>query len=360
MFSEQSCQVTLYPQKLQNSCSYIPQYKKKKKIKGKILQIPIINAYNRKNLGAIPSTIENILHKRNNGDIIRFSFNVNEVNENEDKIKKQKYEKGIFTHKLNIRHLMLSPRFNYSEIEKEKYLPGPGQYYNNNSTLNKEGNFRYKGIFNYGREEIPLNFSDNDNNNIGPGKYNINSIKSNRNIYISPINRFKKTKLEFYKKILGPGAYDVNLNIGTKYKNNIKSSFFKNNFISRNQIINKKSENIPGPGTYELRRPLLIKNQSFDKIKSFRDIKNEIIKKMNLKNKENKLNDNVDNSNNVIEDNKIENVKKLKGFTMEKNIPRFVFPGKKNDQSPGPGYYSPILNSKHNEFNINEDNKWMI
>ena len=356
MFSEQGCQVTIYPQKLQNSCSYIPQYKKKKKTRGKILNIPIINAYNRKNLGSIPSTIENILHKRNNGDIIRFSFNINETSEKEYKKKYNKNENQLFTHKLNLRQLLLSPRFNYSDIEKEKYLPGPGQYYNSKSTLNKDS-FRYNGIFNYGREEIPLNFSD-DNNNIGPGKYEIKNIKSNRNIYISPFNRFKKTKWEFYKKILGPGAYDVNLDIGNKYKNNIKSSFFKNNFISRNQ--NKKSENVPGPGTYDLRKPLLIKNKSLDKMKSIRDIKNDIIKKINLKNKDNKLLDNIENSDNIIEDNKKENIKKLKGFTMKKNIPRFVFPGQNTNHSPGPCYYNPILNPKHNEFNINQDNKWMI
>ena len=360
MFSEQSSQVTIYDQKLKNSFSYILQNKKKKKIKGKILNIPIINAYNRKNLGAIPSSIENILHKRKNGDIIRFSFNVNEINEKEKEIKNDNnQEKKIFSNKLNMRQLILSPRFNYSEIEKEKYLPGPGQYNNNKSTLNKEGNFLYNGIFNYGREEIPINFSDN-NKNIGPGKYEINQIKSNRNIYISPINRFKKTKSEFYKKILGPGAYDVNLNIGNKYKNNIKSSFFKNNSNSRNNNFNKESESVPGPGSYELRKPIFIKNKSFDKIKNFGDIKNDIIKKMNLKKKNVKLIDNVDNSNNIIEDEKIENVKKLKGFTIEKNIPRFLFPGKKINHFPGPGYYSPILNSKHNEFNINEDNKWII
>ena len=30
------------------------------------------------------------------------------------------------------------------------------------------------------------------------------------------------------------GVYDVNLNIGNKYKNTIKQSFFNNNFNSRN------------------------------------------------------------------------------------------------------------------------------
>ena len=50
-----------------------------------------------------------------------------------------------------------------------------------------------------------------------------------------------------------------------------------------------------------------MKNKSCEKIKNFRDIKNEIIKKMNLKlRKINKLNNNVDNSNNIIEGYRIE------------------------------------------------------
>ena len=63
MFSEQSCKLTLYPQKLQNLCSYILFLNlKKEKIKGKIFHKTIINTYNRKNLAAISSTIGNILH----------------------------------------------------------------------------------------------------------------------------------------------------------------------------------------------------------------------------------------------------------------------------------------------------------
>ena len=44
---------------------------------------------------------------------------------------------------------------------------------------------------------------------------------------------------------------------------------------------------------------------------------------------------------------------------MEKNIPRFAFPGRNKNYFPGPCYYNPKLHSGNYEFNSNEDNKWI-
>ena len=44
---------------------------------------------------------------------------------------------------------------------------------------------------------------------------------------------------------------------------------------------------------------------------------------------------------------------------MEKNIPRFVFPGNNKEHVPGPCYYNPKLQLNRYEFNTNDDNKWM-
>ena len=365
MYSEKSSQVTLYPPKIKNTLIKTSQEKKKLNL-GKIYHGPLYTAYNRKTLGSIPSSTENILYQKNNGEILRFSFNINEKEINEKETENP--------NKPNIKNnIILSPRFNYSNIEKEKYFPGPGQYNTNNISSFKNndiGNYRYNGIFNFGRDEIPINLSDN-NYKVGPGKYDQNLLKNHKNIYISPFNRFKKSKHEFYKKILGPGAYDVNLNFGEKYKNGI-SSFFQtevNNKKNKKIIIednneNNNSENSPGPGSYNLTKNFIKKNYSKDNLKKYKyisDIKNEIKKK--IKNDDNDDFLIVDNNDKIIieecEHKLKDKIQKLKGFTMEKNIPRFAFPGRNKNYFPGPCYYNPKLHSGNYEFNSNEDNKWI-
>ena len=47
--------------------------------KSKIYRGPTISAYNRQSLGTIPSNIENILYMKKDGDIVRYSFNINDT-----------------------------------------------------------------------------------------------------------------------------------------------------------------------------------------------------------------------------------------------------------------------------------------
>ena len=361
MLTEKGSQVTIYPPKLKTKSSISQDFSLNKSTTklGKIYRGPIYTAYNRKTIGSIPSTIENILFQTNKGEILRCSYNINEndikLNDNE-----------ILNNKIHIRkNNDIAPRFNYSNIEKEKYSPGPGQYNTNNISSfinNNEVNYRYNGLFNYGRNEIPINVNEN-NSNIGPGKYNNDLLKSERKIYISPFNRFQKTKHDYYQKVLGPGTYDINLNISDKYKNDNKSKIFKTEINNtKNKKIIKEKEISPGPGSYEISKSFLKKNNSRNNIKIYKyisDIKSTI--KDNINYEENEIDE--------IEYNKLKKelyeidennrIKKLKGFTMEKNIPRFVFPGKNKEHVPGPCYYNPKLQLNRYEFNTNDDNKWM-
>ena len=44
---------------------------------GKLYRGPVISAYNRQSLGTIPSAVENILFQKKNGEVLKFSFSLN-------------------------------------------------------------------------------------------------------------------------------------------------------------------------------------------------------------------------------------------------------------------------------------------
>ena len=191
MKTNKTTQVTIYSPKHAITSNTI----RKKLRYGKLYTGPISNAFNRKSLGSIPSSIENILFQNKNGDILKFSFNVNESNSKNENYKINNLSNQKLHNKKD-----LSSRFNYTQIEDQKYYPGPGQYQSDYLTtennLNDNNNFRYNNIFSYGRENIPIKTKGNDDNIIiGPGRYNLDYYnKTEKNIYISQDERFKKFK----------------------------------------------------------------------------------------------------------------------------------------------------------------------
>jgi hypothetical protein len=359
--------------------------------KSKIYRGPTISAYNRQNLGTIPSNIENILYMKKDGDIVRYSFNINDSfnknnnsnnnDNNMSKISDSSFKnKSIQSQKLNNikkNNIIYSERFFDEKLENSKYSPGPGEYSNSsiNSSFNTN-NFRYNNLFSYGREEIPIQKSNNFDN--GPAKYlsnyyDISNQNNKSNIYISPYERFKNKKKAEYEYKIGPGSYNYKNDQMSiiKNKNNKSPAFCVSlNDIKKpdleEKVLNVKKNNnfqIPGPGTYNLRYPVLKKNFNCldDKIK-----KNEISE---FKNKIENQNQNQDFNN---EDylNKLKNIEnkdkpitnkfsKIKGAVIEKQIPRFSNVGEFKSYNPGPCYYDPKIQGGIQMFNINMNKKWI-
>jgi len=244
----------------------------------------------------------------------------------------------------------------------EKYYPGPGEYNPKKEDIN-ENKYRYFSLF---KEKFyPLSEIRKKGEDIGPGTYNI--IK-NINIPGGSFSKSKKCNLFENNKdiMLGPGSNDLpgSINIKDIHKKNfyfmIHSPKYEKPEIKLGIDINnnyKINENI-----YKNKKETFVKGKAIntDWIKS--ELEKKIKEKLNRRNlyenlslfkkvKENEINSNKYNYNEIYTRGKI--------FSFSK-IPRFLCFKKKH--IPGPCYYDPdkIMNGIKLKKNFNsKENGWI-
>ena len=103
MKTNKTTQVTIYSP----NHSITTQTVGKKLRYGKLHTGPIITAFNRKTLGSIPTSIENVLFQNKNGNILKFSFNINESKSKNENYKMNDLSNQKLQNKKEIVHFLL-------------------------------------------------------------------------------------------------------------------------------------------------------------------------------------------------------------------------------------------------------------
>jgi hypothetical protein len=131
---------------------------------GKLYRGPISSAYNRQSLGSIPSAVENILFQRKDGQILKFSFSLNnnlryndEDNSNEET--KDSSKDVLFIKKINNINNKEKNKLNFSFDQKNhiKKLIDQKRMLNplsKSMNLNKYGDDFDKFVENFDKTEI--------------------------------------------------------------------------------------------------------------------------------------------------------------------------------------------------------------
>lgn len=361
---------------------------------GKIYRGPTKNAYTKNNIGTISSSIETLLFKKpafineynaNNGlfisqgDNLKVSISQARETSPHSFLSNSSSTKSVSSIKKS-KNKILPLRFDYSNLEYGKYYPGPGDYSPPNySSIRKSNNFRYKSLFEVGRENVVSYIYTDNNKDIGPGSYDV-KLDQKANVYISPYERFIKPKISETDRKVGPGTYDVNFDFRRNDKG--KTSFFfkkqstNPNSTSIDEIKNKlflsTENNDLKKGDIDnclsrRNKKLPIAKSKKEKPKNINEIKQEIQRqyiqepeKIKEKDKKEGEYEKLINMYNYCVNNESSNVNNKYNHVMNSKTPRLPpDPIKLHQHVPGPCYYQnyPLKYKKY--FNANMNNKWI-
>jgi hypothetical protein len=353
-------------------------FKLKSPPKGKVYRGPNWTAYNRENLGSIPSNIENILIKDNESKKLGFSSNSIRFNSKIDALNSSSPGPGTYYSVREINNpnkpsfsskgygtgfCSTKDRFDDLKEFTEKYRPGPGQYkFNDFSTISTDvsKSLSYRSMYT-DRQHKSLKVQKSSP---GPGEYNpINYMNKNSNkeglnyFFRNEIARFKET---IQKEVFpGPGKYfESEGSELLKDNKEGESRFFKKptltiqekdieaKYFKKDKFPSKFT--VPGVGTYNLRGKI---GNSYEKnmpyqIQKINDSEPPKIEENlpNLKNDfyEFKTSFDCKNAISSVFVSKSPKIKKIEKYGV-----------------PGPTYYKPQVIPKKLNFNFNIDNTWI-
>lgn len=329
---------------------------------GKIYKGTNYPAYQKQSLGSIPSKYDSFLFQKKDspqkfkndkkiifqngknysyelyGNTVKFSF----FPRNNKIIEYNLYDNNLKSNN-NKKYFGGEGRFNniiYRDLLNNKYYPGPGQY---ETFEEKVPNYKFKSLFNSNKNYSLIN---KEKNNIGPGTYNYDIPKSEKNIIFGKEKKFPNyntlfpiNKDDIY---IGPGLFDIPSGFDIHNKNKLSPVFIQNSEkkidLEKKYILNdindtkdeyKKQENEENINIIHKKDEDWIKNEL-----------NKRIKERNKKFKNHKSNKTYDELNNfrvkLYEySNQKENVNK--GFALN-NEPKFK--SYNINHVPGPCYYN--------------------
>lgn len=357
----------------------------KQQKKGKIYRGANFTAYNRSNLGSIPSNVENVIFQRPNDDYPqgflhksqRFDNYIPTVKvsfSNKDNESSQlKYSKS-FQNLTNLRYLNENKvkyfgsenRFEQPELIRSKFSPGPGEY-SPKQEVNKS--FRYQSIF-ADRKGHPLPQKETNSSNI-PQTYISEKeelYSEKKSIFIAKAPRFVYKEKDDMDDISGPGFFEYASTFNIKQKGKL-SSFFKGSVKQedslKSQFLTALQNNNSTSSLFHTERKNQLKpiKSHYMRAKPFSEIKEE------------KLNE-------------LKSVKKIRGpnYYLEqkikfaqiinsgsnntskenKSILTYISKGSKREiidnkikHIPGPGYYDPIDIHTKKYFHFQDPKIWI-
>lgn len=358
--------------------------------KGRIYKGANWTAYNRENLGSIPllsNKSENVLIN-NNPNRLGFNTQSDRFCKLNDSIRLNypgpgSYSIPVTTSSSTInmstsskkgeydKFLEENKRFDDPKLYYEKFYPGPGKYDSKTISELAVKNDRYKALFNH-TYAMSLKMPQDKP---GPGCYdfNLDKIKYNKD-YLGFESNFKSTSVRFKNKskiknlssqiqVPGPGQYFINT-VDKIETDNKKSNFFfsehtpkEENLLSkylmkRAEDSKSKTYNVPGPGSYELSKPI------------GKEYKEQMFYDNNSNNLMNKKTEKLNETDDILL-NKIKPKINEYYSTYKKPVKdSYCFLSKRHEEIsklhvPGPAYYSPNIQASKSNFNRNDQKLWI-